>query len=136
MGEGMSQVTGTAETGYNGGISPAMPPAEALWPGFTNVAGGKSLVKFVVGYCGMVAIHTHANAAEWNTVINGEGTVSYFPVNGGSLVTMYIKKGDTFVFPQGSAHWWFHRSFPRYCAARGLPGRIEESQQLAYRCSP
>merc|ERR1719191_2426080 len=30
--EGMSQVTGTAETGYN---------------------GGKSLVKFVVGYCGM-----------------------------------------------------------------------------------
>jgi mannose-6-phosphate isomerase-like protein (cupin superfamily) len=108
--EGMSQVTGTAETGYNGGISPAMPPAEALWPGFTNVAGGKSLVKFVVGYCGMVAIHTHANAAEWNTVINGEGTVSYFPVNGGSLVTMYVKKGDTFVFPQGSAHWWVNYS--------------------------
>jgi oxalate decarboxylase/phosphoglucose isomerase-like protein (cupin superfamily) len=108
--EGMPQVTGTAETGYNGGISPAMPPAEALWPGFTNVAGGKSLVKFVVGYCGMVAIHTHANAAEWNTVINGEGTVSYFPVNGGSLVTMYVKKGDTFVFPQGSAHWWVNYS--------------------------
>merc|ERR1712031_127006 len=95
--QGMSQVTGTAETGYNGGISPAMPPAEALWPGFTNVAGGKSLVKFVVGYCGMVAIHTHANAAEWNTVINGE-------------VTMYVKKGDTFVFPQGSAHWWVNYS--------------------------
>jgi len=108
--EGMPQVTGTAETGYNGGISPAMPPAAALWPGFTNVAGGKSLVKFVVGYCGMVAIHTHANAAEWNTVINGEGTVSYFPVNGGSLVTMYVKKGDTFVFPQGSAHWWVNYS--------------------------
>merc|ERR1712125_156754 len=108
--EGMSQVTGTAETGYNGGISPAMPPAEALWPGFTNVAGGKSLVKFVVGYCGMVAIHTHANAAEWNTVINGEGTVSYFDVNGASLVTMYVKKGDTFVFPQGSAHWWVNYS--------------------------
>jgi mannose-6-phosphate isomerase-like protein (cupin superfamily) len=106
----MSQVTGTAETGYNGGISPAMPPAEALWPGFTNVAGGKSLVKFVVGYCGMVAIHTHANAAEWNTVINGEGTVSYVPVNGGSLVTMYVKTGDTFVFPQGSAHWWVNYS--------------------------
>merc|ERR1712178_161654 len=74
--EGMPQVTGTAETGYNGGISPAMPPAEALWPGFTNVAGGKSLVKFV----------------------------------GGSLVTMYVKKGDNFVFPQGSAHWWVNYS--------------------------
>jgi len=104
--EGMPQVTGTEDTNYNGGISPAMPPAAAMWPGFTNVGGGKSLVKFVVGYCGMVAIHTHANAAEWNTVINGEGTVAYFPVNGGSLVTMHVKKGDTFVFPQGTAHWW------------------------------
>merc|ERR1712146_208023 len=44
------------------------------------------------------------------TVINGEGTVSYFPVNGGSLVTMSVKKGDTFVFPQGSAHWWVNYS--------------------------
>ena len=52
------------------------------------MGGGKSLVKLVLGYCGMVAIHTHANAAEWNTVINGEGTLSYFPV----------KKDDTFVF--------------------------------------
>merc|ERR1711963_827324 len=69
-----------------------------------------SLVKFVVGYCGMVAIHTHTNAAEWNTVINGEGTVPYFPVNGESLVTMHGKKGDTFVFPQGSAHWWVNYS--------------------------
>ena len=43
--EGMPQVTGTAETNWNGGISPAMPPAAALWPGFTNVGGGKSLVK-------------------------------------------------------------------------------------------
>merc|ERR1712039_755570 len=25
--------------------------------------------------------------------------------NGESLVTMHVKKGDTFVFPQGSAHW-------------------------------
>jgi len=108
--EGMPFVTGTKETNYNGGISPAMPPAAVLWPGFTNVGGGKSLVKFVVGYCGMVAIHTHANAAEWNTVINGEGSVSYFPVNGGPLVTMTVKKGDTFVFPQGSAHWWVNYS--------------------------
>jgi len=108
--EGMALVTGTEETNYNGGISPKMPPPPVLWPGFTNVGGGKSLVKFVVGYCGMVAIHTHANAAEWNTVINGEGTVSYFPVNGGPLVTMSVKKGDTFVFPQGSAHWWVNYS--------------------------
>merc|ERR1712176_921421 len=108
--EGMPLVTGTKETNYNGGISPEMPPAAVLWPGFTNVGGGKSLVKFVVGYCGMVAIHTHTNAAEWNTVINGEGTVSYFPVNGGPLVTMSVKKGDTFVFPQGSAHWWVNYS--------------------------
>jgi len=108
--EGMPLVTGTEETNYNGGISPALPPAAAMWPGFTNVGGGKSLVKFVVGYCGMVAIHTHANAAEWNTVINGEGTVSYFDVNGKSLVTMNVKKGDTFVFPQGSAHWWVNYS--------------------------
>merc|ERR1712048_825581 len=93
--EGMPLVTGTKETNYNGGISPDMPPAAVLWPGFPNVGGGKSLVKFVVGYCGMVAIHTHANAAEWNTVINGEGTVSYFPVNGGPVVTMTVKKGDT-----------------------------------------
>jgi len=108
--EGMPSVTGTKETNYNGGISPEMPPAAVLWPGYTNVGGGKSLVKFVFGYCGMVAIHNHANAAEWNTVINGEGTVSYFPVNGGKLVTMTVKKGDTFVFPQGSAHWWVNYS--------------------------
>merc|ERR1711933_650409 len=43
-------------------------------------------------------------------LINGEGTMSYFPVNGGSLVTMHVKKGDTFVFPQGSAHWWVNYS--------------------------
>jgi len=65
---------------YDGGLTPTAngggPPPPALWPGFTNLAGGKSLVKFVVGYCGTVAIHTHVNAAEWNTVISGAGQVS------------------------------------------------------------
>merc|ERR1740138_766551 len=68
-----------------------------------------ALVKFVVGYCGMVAIHTHVNAAEWNTVIEGEGEVAYWGVNGG-MVTMNVKKGDTFVFPQGAAHYWVNHS--------------------------
>merc|ERR1712187_923266 len=46
--EGMPLVTGTKETNYNGGISPDMPPAAVLWPGFTNVGGGKWLV--IVGW--------------------------------------------------------------------------------------
>eukprot|EP00929_Paragymnodinium_shiwhaense_P039173 TRINITY_DN205_c0_g1_i1.p1 TRINITY_DN205_c0_g1~~TRINITY_DN205_c0_g1_i1.p1 ORF type:complete len:499 (+),score=87.22 TRINITY_DN205_c0_g1_i1:68-1564(+) len=111
--EGMPFVSGTAETSYNGGLTPSATPQAVLWPGFTNVAGGASLVTFVVGYCGMVAIHTHVNAAEWNTVISGKGQVSYYQVNTGAepqLVTMNVKKGDTFVFPQGSAHFWVNDS--------------------------
>jgi len=105
--------TDTAETNYNGGLAPGATPGVALWPGFTHVGGGAALVKFVVGYCGLVAIHTHVNAAEWNTVISGEGQVSYYQVNTGAepqLVTMNVKKGDTFVFPQGTAHWWVNYS--------------------------
>ena len=76
-------------------------------------AGGKSLVKFVVSYCGIVSAHTHPNAAEWNTVISGSGQVSYYRLNTGEdpqLVTMDVKKGDTFVFPKGSVHWWVNYS--------------------------
>jgi len=109
--EGMPFVTGTKGTDYNGGLAAGVTPPPVLWPALTNVGvgGGLSLVKFVVGYCGLVAIHTHVNAAEWNTVINGEGQVSYYQVNTGAnpqVVTLNVKKGDTFVFPQGSAHWW------------------------------
>merc|ERR1712046_41086 len=43
------------------------------------------------GYCGIVNLHTHVNAAEWNTVMN-------------------VKKGDTFVFPRGTVHWWVNYS--------------------------
>merc|ERR1712157_483992 len=113
--EGMAFVTGTHETDYNGGLAPYATPQPTLWPGLTNVGFGTSLVKFVVGYCGLVAIHTHVNAAEWNTVINGEGQVSYYQVNTGAnpqVVTLNVRKGDTFVFPQGSAHWWVN-SNPR-----------------------
>jgi len=107
--DGMPFVTGTAETNWNGGLQPNATPTPALWPGLTNVGGGMALVKFVVSYCGVVAIHTHVNAAEWNTVIEGEGQVAYWGVNGG-MVTMDVKKGDTFVFPQGSAHYWVNHS--------------------------
>merc|ERR1712113_791714 len=106
---GMPFVTGTHATDFNGGLAPKATPQPALWPGLTSVGGGTSLVKFVVGYCGTVAIHTHVNAAEWNTVIEGEGQVSYWGVNGG-MVTMQVKKGDTFVFPQGAAHYWVNYS--------------------------
>merc|ERR1712048_1130163 len=68
---------------YDGGLSPADPPAPTLWPGFTGVGGGASLVKFVVGYCVIVNLHTHVNAAEWNTVISGSGQVSYYQANTG-----------------------------------------------------
>jgi len=105
----MPFVTGTHATDFNGGLAPKATPQPALWPGLTSVGGGTSLVKFVVGYCGTVAIHTHVNAAEWNTVIEGEGQVSYWGVNGG-MVTMQVKKGDTFVFPQGAAHYWVNYS--------------------------
>merc|ERR1712187_970909 len=94
---------------YNGGLAPYATPQPTLWPGLTNVGLGTSLVKFVVGYCGTVAIHTHVNAAEWNTVIEGEGEVAYWGVNNG-LVKMQVKKGDTFVFPQGAAHYWVNYS--------------------------
>jgi len=108
---------GSESTEYDGGLTPTKngggPPAATLWPGFTNLADGKALVKFVVGYCGTVAIHTHVNAAEWNTVISGEGQVSYYQVNTGvdpQLITINVKKGDTFVFPKGSPHWWVNYS--------------------------
>lgn len=103
--EGMPFVTGTASTHWNGGLK----PTTAMWPGLTNVGGGMALVKFVVSYCGVVAIHTHVNAAEWNTVIEGEGQVAYWGVNGG-WVKMHVKKGDSFMFPQGSAHYWVNYS--------------------------
>jgi len=107
--KGMPFVTGTDDTMYNGGLAPYATPQPTLWPGLTNVGLGTSLVKFVVGYCGAVAIHTHVNAAEWNTVIEGEGEVAYWGVNNG-LVKMQVKKGDTFVFPQGAAHYWVNYS--------------------------
>jgi len=98
---------------YDGGLSPADPPAPTLWPGFTGVGAGASLVKFVVGYCGIVNLHTHVNAAEWNTVISGSGQVSYYQTNTGAnpqVVVMNVKKGDTFVFPRGTVHWWVNYS--------------------------
>merc|ERR1711988_1275442 len=99
---------------FDGGLSPAdSPPAQVYWPGLTGVSYGRSLVKFVVGYCGIVNLHTHVNAAEWNTVISGSGQVSYYQANTGNnpqVVVMNVKKGDTFVFPQGSAHWWVNYS--------------------------
>ena len=70
-------------------------------------------MKFVVSYCGIVSAHTHPNAAEWNTVISGAGQVSYYRLNTGKtpqLVTIDVKKGDTFVFPKGSVHWWVNYS--------------------------
>jgi len=114
-----SHVSGSGQTvlPFNGGMALTSqgggPPPAALCPGFSNVAGGKALVKFVVSYCGIVNVHTHTNAAEWNTVISGAGQVSYYQVNTGSKpqrVTMNVKKGDTFVFPRGAAHWWVNYS--------------------------
>jgi len=99
---------------FDGGLSPAdSPPAPVYWPGFTGVSYGRSLVKFVVGYCGIVNLHTHVNAAEWNTVISGSGQVSYYQANTGDnpqVVVMNVKKGDTFVFPRGTVHWWVNYS--------------------------
>jgi len=99
---------------FDGGLSPAdSPPAQVYWPGFTGVSYGRSLVKFVVGYCGIVNLHTHVNAAEWNTVISGSGQVSYYQANTGDnpqVVVMNVKKGDTFVFPRGTVHWWVNYS--------------------------
>jgi len=89
------------------------PASALLWPGLTNVAGGKSLVKFVVSYCGIVSAHSHPDAAEWNTVISGTGQVSYYRLNTGSsprLVMINVQKVDTFVFPKGSGHWWANYS--------------------------
>merc|ERR1712187_1069692 len=89
------------------------PPAPVYWPGFTGVSYGRSLVKFVFGYCGIVNLHTHVNAAEWNTVISGSGQVSYYQANTGDepqVVVMNVKKGDTFVFPRGTVHWWVNYS--------------------------
>jgi len=108
--------TASSSPSFDGGLPLApssAPPSALLWPGLTNVAGGKSLVKFVVSYCGIVSAHSHPDAAEWNTVINGAGQVSYYRLNTGSspqLVTMNVKKGDTFVFPKGSVHWWVNYS--------------------------
>ncbi|CAE7450883.1 unnamed protein product [Symbiodinium microadriaticum] len=109
--------TASSQPSFDGGLSFTAngggPPPPAFWPGLTNVAGGKSLVKFVVSYCGIVSAHTHPNAAEWNTVISGAGQVSYYRTNTGDatqLVTMDVKKGDTFVFPQGTVHWWVNYS--------------------------
>jgi len=109
--------TASSQPSFDGGLSFTAngggPPPPAFWPGLTNVAGGKSLVKFVVSYCGIVSAHTHPNAAEWNTVISGAGQVSYYRMNTGDapqLVTVDVKKGDTFVFPQGTVHWWVNYS--------------------------
>merc|ERR1712113_666607 len=102
------------------------------WPGLTNVGGGTSLVKFVVGYCGTVAIHTRVNAAEWNTVIEGEGEVAYWGVNNG-MVRMQVKKGDTFVFPQGAAHYWVNYSpNTQLVTVGGFTGR---AFNIMYRCT-
>merc|ERR1712187_477585 len=93
-----------------------------------------SLVKFVVGYCGTVAIHTHVNAAEWNTVIEGEGEVAYWGVNNG-LVKMQVKKGDTFVFPQGAAHYWVNYSpNTQLVTVGGFTARSQTRRCLSHSC--
>eukprot|EP00928_Gymnodinium_smaydae_P097169 TRINITY_DN8735_c0_g2_i1.p1 TRINITY_DN8735_c0_g2~~TRINITY_DN8735_c0_g2_i1.p1 ORF type:complete len:494 (-),score=59.32 TRINITY_DN8735_c0_g2_i1:289-1770(-) len=131
---GMPFVTGDARTHYNGGLVADATPHPAYWPGLTNVGGGLSLVKFVVGYCGLVSIHTHVNAAEWNTVLEGEGQVSYYQVNVGmkpQTVTMNVKKGDTFVFPQGSAHWWVnHRPDTKLVTVGGFTAPFPDTSLL------
>jgi len=98
---------------FDGGVGPPnAPPPPTLWPGFTEMGGGSTVSKFVVGYCGTVNAHVHANAAEWNTVINGAGQVSYYQVKPDTpqVVVMNVSKGDSFVFPRGSVHWWVNYS--------------------------
>ena len=116
-GEGAVIGTDSSKPSYDGGLvvtaAGGAPPSAAMWPGLTGVAGGKSLAKFVVSYCGIVSAHTHPNAAEWNTVVSGSGQVSYYRQNTGEtpqVVTMDVKKGDTFVFPRGTVHWWVNYS--------------------------
>ena len=116
-GEGAVIGTDSSKPSSDGGLgftaAGGAPPSAAMWPGLTDVAGGKSLVKFLVSYCGIVSAHTHPNAAKWNTVVSGSGQVSYYRQNTGEtpqLVTMDVKKGDTFVFPRGTVHWWVNYS--------------------------
>ena len=53
----------------------------------------------------MVAPHIHSNAREWNTVIQGTGRVVSYGVDGGEYASR-VNPGDSFMFPQGSVHYW------------------------------
>merc|ERR1712151_1177978 len=59
----------------------------------------------------MVAIHSHANAVETNTVVHGEGIIAQLTTNSGELHMSRVKAGDSFFFAQGSYHWWVNLGY-------------------------
>eukprot|EP00929_Paragymnodinium_shiwhaense_P039174 TRINITY_DN205_c0_g2_i1.p1 TRINITY_DN205_c0_g2~~TRINITY_DN205_c0_g2_i1.p1 ORF type:complete len:321 (+),score=44.28 TRINITY_DN205_c0_g2_i1:64-1026(+) len=73
-----------------------------------EVAKNQTVASFIVNPCGVVAPHTHANAAEVNTVIKGEAIIAQYTTQTGKLHVSKVSAGDSFFFAEGSYHWWLN----------------------------
>merc|ERR1719424_570812 len=81
--------------------------AQPTLAGFTG-AEPQTVISFLVQPCGIVAPHSHANAAEVNTVIKGTGVIAQFTTQTNQLEVSHVSEGDTFVFAKGAYHWWMN----------------------------
>eukprot|EP00122_Pirum_gemmata_P006307 Pgem_evm1s5763 len=94
------------------------------WPSITGLEF--SSFSFVVNVCGIMAPHTHTNAHEYSTVIQGEavafslGVNSYGFLQKNQIYANKIKVGDTVVFPAGSIHFIVNTGTSQYFAVGGF----------------
>ena len=104
VGNGDFDATPQGPVGYGPGGSLTAAPIECL---------EVTPASFVVNPCGVVAPHNHANTAEVNTVISGEGVVCVLPemeaASGAPDLQCYqAEAGDSFIFPKGLVHNWIN----------------------------
>eukprot|EP00121_Abeoforma_whisleri_P011286 Awhi_evm1s10408 len=108
---------------------PALASGTGNWPSIDGM--GFSIVSFVVNNCGVVAPHVHSNAHEFNTVIAGEGIVGSYGVNDGQLYLNKVTVGDSFVFPQGSVHFWVNTGEKQLTTVGGFSASLPTAALVA-----